>query len=385
MLLFANSTAFSLYIHVPFCEVKCNYCDFYSVKQQSAVDSYLRALDSEVKRQLRASPHLKDLPVRTIFVGGGTPSILSVTEWQRLAAIIGQFTLDAVEEWSVECNPESFSVEKAEAYLTSGVNRLSFGVQSLNEEELRQIGRIHRSDRVREVLAMPILEQFDAISADLIYGLPSQTAASFKETLDELSSMPILKHISAYELTLAEGTPFYKERDSLAFPDEDVLLEIIAYCRERLSAKGFDRYEISNYAQKGFESLHNCAYWKREPYLGLGPSAHSFDGAYRFANPASLAQWKTVQEQSEHIEYDAISEEGHIEEFLFLMLRMVDGFSDRQFVEMFGLPFEQGRAKATARFIDEGILVHEAGRWFLSERGLDLVDAVVVDLLEDPL
>lgn len=381
--LFETGSPLSLYVHVPFCKVKCTYCDFYSLKTVDESSFYIETLQKEVTLLEELYPHIFDIPVHTIFIGGGTPSVLSVEEWKDVARQLHRFNLTAVIEWTVECNPESFTTEKAIAYKESGVNRISFGVQSLQDDELKTIGRIHSASEVVAVLQMPILQEFDAISCDVIYGLPNQQKEDVRKTLEMLTSFATVKHISAYELTIAEGTPLAKLQDRYRFPNDDEMLEIIHCCRDMLQEAGFKRYEISNYAKEGYESLHNSAYWKRTPYLGLGPASHSFDGKYRFANPPSLKQYGETIETGNlaHEEYEEVEAEDELEEFLFLRLRMNKGFSDDEFQKSFGEAFSSnGREEAIELLCSEGVLVHEKGRWLCTERGMDIVDAVALQL-----
>lgn len=384
--LFQNQDSFSLYLHVPFCKVKCTYCDFYSQKSSSGSEQFLQALRSEIEILRTLHPHLFTLPVYTIFIGGGTPSVLTIEEWHKVSELLHGFNLLQLKEWTIECNPESFTKEKAKAYLVSGVNRLSFGVQSLIDDELQLIGRAHNAERVHTVLSMPILKEFDAVSCDLIYGLPSQSLASLTTTIEKLTSYSIIKHISAYELTITEGTPLERMVSKLTLPTEEEMLDIIHLCRDSLEKAGFMRYEISNFAVPGFASLHNSAYWERRPYLGLGPAAHSFDGNYRFSNPASLEKYSQLIESGTlaHTEYESVDPESALEEYLFLRLRMNRGFEANEFKELFGEDFDSGpRGRVVKQMLEEQVLQLVNGRWCCTKRGLDIVDAVVLRLLDE--
>lgn len=384
--LFKGQHSVSLYVHVPFCKVKCAYCDFYSQKSSGRGTVYLESIKREVALLKQEYPIIFSIPVKTVFIGGGTPSVLSVEEWRELSEIIHSFNLSALKEWTIECNPESFSEEKGEAYLSSGVNRLSFGVQSLNDAELRLIGRAHSAQRVAEVLSMPLLRSFDAVSCDLIYGLPSQSLSSLKSTVDTLVSYDVVKHISAYELTLAEGTVLADNRASYTLPGDEVLLSMSTEIKAMLQQRGFEQYEVSNYALPGFASLHNSAYWIREPYLGLGPAAHSFDGTYRFSNSASLSEYCSSLQRDElpHQGYDLVTPQESLEEFFFLRLRMSTGFHERDFSSQFQQDFNCGaRVASISQLVEEQLLAHCNGRWFCTDRGLDMVDAIALKLLDE--
>lgn len=384
--LFKGQESFSIYLHVPFCKVKCRYCDFYSEKSNKGSAEYLEALEREVFLLLQQNPYLQLLPVSTIFIGGGTPSVLTNNEWQRVAAVLHQFNLDLLTEWTIECNPESFTDEKAELYLEAGVNRISFGIQSLNDKELQVIGRAHSAQRVHEVLGMGILDAFDAISGDLIYGLPSQSLQSLETTVRELTAYKNLKHISAYELTVAEGTPLAENLHRYVLPSDDELVIIHRRVKELLRDTGFIQYEVSNYAKRGFESKHNSAYWLRKPYLGLGPAAHSFDGRYRFSNGASLREYCKCLLRGElaHNGYESVTKIDALAEFLFLRLRMNAGFSEADFMEEFSEPFVNGvRERIIGELVTEGMLCVQKGSWACSEKGLDMVDAIALRLLDE--
>lgn len=384
--LFEGQDSFSLYLHVPFCKVKCTYCDFYSKKSTKDTAVYLDALEHEVNLLLAMHPHLESLPVETIFIGGGTPSVLTIEEWHRVAALIHTFNLKVLQEWTIECNPESFTVEKAKAYLDAGVNRLSFGIQSLDDAELRLIGRAHNAARVHEVLSLDILDEFDAVSGDLIYGLPSQTLETLEANVRGLTAFSRLKHISAYELTIAEGTPLAKNLDNYTLPSDDELVQIHRRVKDLLQETGFAQYEVSNYALPGYESKHNSAYWLRKPYLGLGPAAHSFDGLYRFANAPSLQEYRdrATKNRLPHGEYAQVSQAEALEEFLFLRLRMNRGFTDREFQQACNERFVNDKRKRVIdELLEEEMLANQNDFWFCTDKGLDMVDAIALRLLDE--
>jgi len=383
--LFSGDEPLSLYIHVPFCAHKCGYCDFYSKSSVAGVESYISAFEKEISLYQSIYPHLINRKVNTIFVGGGTPSILSVSQWKRVTDLIHtSFDLSDCFEWTIEVNPESFTTKKAEAWLESGVNRISMGVQSLDPVVLKEAERIHTSETVRTVLSNPILEKFKNISCDCIYGLPSQTVESLKATLDELLSFPNITHISAYELTIAEATPFAL-LPSNSFPEDELLADYEEVVLERLTGAGFKRYEVSNYA-KGSMCEHNNAYWKMRPYLGLGPSAHSFDGSHRFSNVASLTAYSDSLDTGK-LPFDSFEElslEMIQKEYLFLGLRTSAGISFDQFEELFEEPLERGwRGEQIKILIDNGILQKEKGHVFLTASGLNIADGVALKLFSE--
>ncbi len=384
--LFSSDEPLSLYLHIPFCARKCGYCDFYSKSSTSDVELFINGLEKEIELYQSRYPNLKSRPINTIFIGGGTPSILSVSQWKKVADLIHNgFDLTDCFEWTIEVNPESFTTEKAEAWLQSGVTRLSMGVQSLDPIVLKEAERIHTAETVRSVLSNPILEKFDSISCDCIYGLPSQTLESLESTLDELLSFPILQHISAYELTIAESTPFAFLPDD-SFPDDEFLADYEDIVLEKLESAGFERYEVSNYAKNGKVCSHNNAYWSMKPYFGLGPSAHSFDGVHRFSNVASLNEYINLlgKETLPLDNCEALSTEMITEEYLFLALRTSNGISISDFEMKFGISLLSGSiGEKVESLVESGVLLRDETRIYLSTRGLNIADGVALKLFAE--
>lgn len=343
----------SLYFHIPFCRKKCAYCDFFSVSDESEIKNYLDYLKMEIISRKT------DELVETIFFGGGTPSVLSGELFCEIADFIKEnFNLAENCEWTIECNPESFSSEKAKIWLACGVNRLSFGVQSLNDKELKICGRIHNRKQAIAVLQTPILNDFSSVNVDLIYGLPEQTEISFAETLKIICENPIIKHISLYELTLAENSKLIKI-------SEEEIEKITEFSRVFLQENGFERYEVSNFAKCGFRCKHNINYWTGKKYLGFGAAAHSFDGETRSANSANL---KYNLEFSEKL-----TSEQKRTEFLMLRLRFADGFSLSDFQEKFG---NLGNEKYIEELQKNGLMQIKNGICKLTEKGLDFADGI---------
>ncbi len=381
--LFISSDQFSLYIHVPFCAQKCGYCDFYSKSTRAGTDQFLDAIEQEIDLYRNFHPELSSKTITTIFVGGGTPSILTSSEWKRLASkVTSTFQLAQNCEWTIEVNPESFSDAKAQAWLDSGVNRLSFGVQSLDDSILKKAGRIHSAKRVIDVLSNPVLTRFNRISCDTIYGLPGQKVADVVATLKLLLTFPIVTHISAYELTIAEDTPF-ADLPPVLFPDDEILADYEEAVLSLLTESGFTRYEVSNYAKPGHECLHNQIYWQMKPYLGIGPSAHSFDGSRRFGDVDSLETYcSTVENGALPWGFEEeISPEMYRNEYLFLALRTADGVSIDRYEQLFGESIFAGeRSRTIAELQNQNIVIVEQGRLALTPTGLNLADGVALKL-----
>lgn len=383
--LFDEGEFISLYLHVPFCAQKCGYCDFYSRSSGTLISEFLEALALEFTLYREKYPHLSQKKVSTIFVGGGTPSILTPLQWRVLAQLIhDNFTLASDYEWTIECNPESFSTMKVDTWIDTGVNRLSMGVQSLDNSVLKRADRIHTAETVLNVLKSKELERFDSVNCDIIYGLPGQTLTDVEQTLKTLLSFPVLKHISAYELTVAENTPF-AALDISSFPDDELLADYEESVLAILSRAGFSRYEVSNYAKPGFECRHNLNYWQMNPYLGFGPSAHSYDGKYRFANIGSLTEYAELTKNGEFplSSFEELSPEMERDEYLFLGLRTAEGISVKQYEKLYEERLYSGNRLAILEKMEqEGRVIRDGDQLRLSPEGLNLADGVALQLTQ---
>jgi oxygen-independent coproporphyrinogen-3 oxidase len=376
----------SVYIHIPFCTQKCRYCDFYSVPYDSSLaDNYLTALSKEIDLHKNDNRLQGATAIQTIYVGGGTPTSLSADQLRTLCALLrGSCSIAPDCEWTVECNPESFTEEKASALLRAGVTRLSFGFQSLDDRNLSLLGRIHSADRCRAILADPLLTRFVSIAVDLMYGLPGQTAESCVGTLRIVAESPVVRHVSAYELTVAEETPFGRHRSRLPLPADEAMASMTEQVWDFLEAHGFVQYEVSNFSKAGHRCRHNMAYWSHEPYLGLGCSAHSFLPPERSANIrdvnrycAMAAEGRLPREFAETIDAEKLGIE-----MIFLGLRRVRGINETEFQEKCGMPFiDYVNKKKLATFIGRGLLTYEKPFWKPTRQGLLMADGIARELL----
>ena len=371
----------SLYVHLPFCRSKCRYCDFYSVTNRAKlIDEYLEA----VAREWELRTGRMSLELTSVYIGGGTPSLLSPAQWERFGVLLFD-TLPLVEqaEWTVECNPESFTEEKARLFADMGVTRLTFGVQSMNERELSLAGRPHTSKETLEVLASPVLGRFRSIAVDVIYGLPGQTVDSFADTLQRLLCLPVIRHLSAYELTLAETSPFGRHRARLPFPTEDELVAMLEELASAAGRHGFRQYEVSNFARPGYECRQNIGYWNHFPYIGLGAAAHSYLYPCRSWNIADVDEYD-VRVGNGHLPMEHCEEltpEMMGREMLFLGLRQIAGIHEDEFEATTGLSFEtQVSRERLQRFVAEGFLEYIHPCWKPTKKGLFFADFMAREL-----
>lgn len=366
-----------LYVHVPFCVSKCAYCDFASYAgQQADIPRYVDAVVQEISRRGEETGHPR---ADTVFLGGGTPSLLNESLATRiLAALFETFPIDAAAEITCECNPGALTLPFAQALRQAGVNRLSLGAQARQTHLLRLLGRIHDWDQV--VASVDIARQagFGNISLDLMFGLPSQTVADVRETLTAAMALSP-SHVSYYGLIVEEGTPISREiaAGKLALPDDEIEREMYELARQTLAQHGFHQYEISNFAREGHECRHNIGCWTRVPYLGFGCAAHSFFDECRTMNPSELEAYLT----GEAPKTEPISKEEARFESLMLGLRMTRGVKDEDFTRMHGVSIRDAFGDKLEKPIQAGLLEWREGALRLTRLGMDLQNSVLVDLM----
>ncbi len=377
----------SLYIHIPFCVRKCSYCDFLS---GPAGEREQRDYKDALIREIRAADVLHGFSrdrfrADTVFLGGGTPSVLPPSFiGEILDAVRETFVLAEDAEISMEMNPETVTGASLAACREAGVGRVSFGVQSLDDRELRLLGRIHTADRARQAFREAREAGFANINVDLMTAIPGQTLKSLERTLEEVIAWGP-EHISAYSLIIEEGTPF-ASMDLPDLPDEEEDRRMYHYLGRRLKEAGYGRYEISNYARPGFACRHNTGYWTGHAYLGLGTGAASLAGGDRFSNVRSLRAYLAALEKdplpfSCEEERTSLTREDRMSEFMFLGLRLCRGVSERDFEERFHRSLMEVFGPEISRHLSEGLLVREGDRIRLSERGLDLANYVMSDFV----
>lgn len=382
-----KKTDIGIYIHIPFCIRKCAYCDFLSgpAGEQERTE-YLTALLQEIA----ASGRKEGGPYRakTVFFGGGTPSVLPGEQIGKILESLRQaFHVAEDAEITMEANPGTLTAEKLSRYRAAGVNRLSLGLQSMKNDELRLLDRIHTREDFFESFYLAREAGFDNINVDLISALPGQTCGSWEETLEETAALKP-EHISAYSLIVEEGTPFYKmygpgSSGELLLPGEEEDRKMYRRTAQLLGEAGYRRYEISNYALPGKECLHNLCYWTGIPYLGFGLGASSCFEGRRFSN---TADWEAYLKNSENPALvrtvtEELTEKSLMEEFCFLGLRLSEGIDRKEFEERFKRPFGEVYGGVERRFVQMGLLEVRGRRLRLTEQGIDLSNQVMCEFL----
>lgn len=370
-----------LYIHIPFCIRKCNYCDFLSFSGPQMIQRrYLSALLSEIE-------HLKvsaEYQVVSVYIGGGTPSVLP-GEWivQIMERLKKKFSFDPQAEISIEVNPGTVDEQKLFMYRRGGINRLSLGLQSADEEQLGMLGRVHSFQDFENSFAAARRAGFDNINIDLIAGLPEQSLESWDRTLNTAAAFEP-EHISAYGLIIEAGTVFAAAE--LNLPDEETERRMYEDTRAVLSGLGYRQYEISNYARPGYECRHNVGYWKRTDYLGFGIGAASLLNNTRYTNTRDINEYIEGCKEPQRLQQDreVLSKKAQMEEFMFLGLRLTQGFSDYEFEQSFGLPLEQVYGSEIDKLITAGLLQRDRSRISLTEAGINVSNYVFVHFLQEP-
>ena len=369
-----------LYLHVPFCVRKCHYCDFYSAPaDKRARTSYVRALSSHLAAVGGGQT------VDTVYFGGGTPTLLEPEELQSiLNTVRNAYRVESDAEITVECNPVTNAKGMMEGLRRAGFNRISIGLQSANDAELRVLGRPHDHQGFLETFTAAREAGFDNISVDLMFGIPDQTVDSFSETIDRVLALSP-EHISAYGLRIEPGTAFDRMKSDLALPSEDAEAEMAELVASKLVAAGYEHYEISNYAKAGKRSRHNMRYWLGEDYLGFGPGAHSYADGVRFFTASDTAAYLLAVERGD---LSALRQgEQRIcgkelqDEYVMLRMRLFDGIDLADFSHRFGTSFENAYG-STDRFAAAGFLQKYDGRIAFTEKGMRVSNAILSDWLD---
>ena len=380
-----------IYIHIPFCAKKCNYCDFYSLASgEDEKKNYIEALKREIKEV--AKKVSTDYEVYTIYFGGGTPSIIKADYIREILDVIrSHFKLykdDFYPEITIECNPKTVDTEKLKVYKDAGINRISLGLQSTDNDELKLLGRIHTYEDFLESYELVRKSGFKNVNIDLMSAIPNQKIKTYEKSLNEIIRLNP-EHISSYSLIIEEGTPFFKKysEDAPLFkdlPSEDEDRKMYTLTSEKLGKAGYERYEISNYAKKGFYSRHNTSYWDRVPYLGFGVGASSFFGDERYKNKANLKEYiEKAGKEDIREEITKLSLNDAMSEFMFLGLRKTVGVSKNEFKKNFTFSVEKIFGKIIEKHVKNKLLLDDGEFLRLTDRGLDISNYVISYFLLD--
>ena len=401
-----NKKKLEIYVHIPFCAQKCAYCDFLSFPGNSQTQQeYTDRLLEEIEYQ---SAYAKEYHVISIFIGGGTPSILDFHQMTAvLTALNREFDVHPEAEITLEANPGTVTSEALLHYREAGINRISMGLQSADDKELKYLGRIHTYDEFLKSFQRVRMAGFDNVNVDLISAIPGQTVESWKNTLKKVTMLKP-EHISAYSLIVEEGTPFYDrygehvamDNDSMSredrrslmalpdLPDEDMEREMYYLTRAFLNEQGYERYEISNYSRPGYECRHNIGYWTGVEYLGLGLGSASYMNGCRFHNTASYQAYKNGRfgrkedfDQLLRQEFERLTTEQKMEEYMFLGLRLIEGISAQGFVSSFGQNIRHVYGPVLDKLEQEKLLEMKDGYYCLTERGIDISNYVMSQFL----
>ena len=376
----------SLYLHIPFCAAKCHYCDFLSGPDtKENIERYVELLCKEIRIKAE-SLETEEKIADTVFFGGGTPSLLEPGQMIKIMSTLREeFKILPEAEISLELNPGTVCKEKLKTYQQLGINRLSIGLQSANNEELKRLGRIHTYEEFLDTWQEIKRLGFSNINIDLMSSLPGQTLESYKNTLEKIISLKP-EHISAYSLIIEEGTDFYSwygedgERTK-ELPSEETDREMYYLTKSILRENGYERYEISNYSLPTYECRHNIGYWTGKPYLGIGLGASSYRNQERFQNEDGRKEYedKILLREDPVKERIPLGQTDRRQEFMFLGLRRMKGISEKDFETEFGISLEQVYGDKLRKLEKQQLLSYDKGRWYLTEKGIDVSNRVFVE------
>ena len=368
-----------LYVHIPFCRSKCLYCDFCSFPRQE--EEKMAEYVSALCRDLRAhAPACREYTVDTVFLGGGTPTTLPAHLLKELIGeIYKNYNVSINAEITAECNPVTGERELFAQMRAAGINRLSIGLQSAHEKELKALGRLHNFDTFVTCFTDARAAGFENISVDLMSGIPHQTPESRRETLEKVLAIAP-EHISSYDLIIEADTPFAHKRATLPFPDEEAARRMYLDGIEFLAENGYAQYEISNFAKFGYESRHNLKYWNCDEYLGFGVAAYSDFGGERFGNSRDIEAYIAGRDITE--EKGTPDKTERINEYVMLRFRLCEGVDVSTFENRFGVSFEEIYGKKLEPFLSAGLVRREGGRYFLSQEGMLVSNTILSEILD---
>ena len=378
-----------LYIHIPFCASKCPYCDFYSLTDYNDKRDKFKAryIDTLILHMEDYSPGAKSYVVDTVFIGGGTPStVLLPSMLDLIDGIYDNFEISPDVEFTMEINPASADLATLKRLRRAGVNRISFGMQSSCDNELKALSRIHNFEDFENIYNMARRAGFANINADVMFGIPEQTKTSLRTTLERLCALEP-EHISLYGLKIEENTPFAQIRDSLRLPDEDDEFKMYMDSVQFLEEQGYKQYEISNFAREGFKCKHNLKYWNCEDYLGLGPSAHSYYNNTRFSFKNDVEMYVEALENIEQEfditdEYYEISASERVGEYIMMRMRLNEGINVDKFHDLFGLDFEKLYGDFLTHYIKHGFIRKKLKNYAFTVNGMYVSNYILAEMLD---
>jgi len=381
----AIDSPLGIYIHIPFCVQKCKYCDFTSFANQCSEtkSQYVEALKKDISL---AAQHLKNKTVDSIYFGGGTPTCLSLDDISDvIKTVFDSYNVSRDTEITAECNPATISKDGLRQLHSSGFNRLSIGLQSVHNNELQALGRIHTFEDFLQTYDNAAGAGFNNVSLDLMYGIPHQTVESFQRTLETVASLEP-QHISAYGLIIEPGTEFFAKRDSLPLPDEEAEYEMYKMADATLIKLGYEHYEISNYALNGKRSRHNMKYWQLDDYVGFGISAHSLINGKRYYITSKIPDYIDhflFNDKTEHCFIEEIPDDLTLcEEYVMMRLRLTDGLLVDDMIKRFpNAPLDK-YLNRMSKFIDSGHIINSKGKYFLSADGMYISNYILSDILD---
>lgn len=370
-----------IYIHIPFCKQKCIYCDFMSGTNIGQKERYV---DAVIREMSLRRDYLKGERIRTIYFGGGTPSVLSKRELEVLFSALNEYwDLSEMEECTVECNPEDMTMQYVEMLAELPFNRISIGVQSFDEEELRWLNRRHDAATAERAVRNAQQCGFSNISIDLMYSLPIQSLTTWRETLDRALTLGV-SHISAYSLMYEDGSKLSKllASNRVSPLDEDTAVKMFDMLCSVLDEAGYEQYEISNFSLPGYNSRHNSSYWDYTPYLGLGAAAYSFDGIQRHYNlPHTIKYCTAIEQGSAFCNEEKLTEKERYNEYVFTALRTRKGVNLEGLRERFGITYYEYACRMAQKNISAGLLIKEGDVIRLTHRGIYVSDTVMSDFM----
>jgi oxygen-independent coproporphyrinogen-3 oxidase len=370
-----------IYIHIPFCRQKCYYCDFYKTVNTTLTERFLTAIQTEI---VQRKNYFGNEIVETIYFGGGTPSVLTKTELSGTIEFLQQyFNIAENVEITFEANPDDLSVEYLKDIFSTGIRRLSIGIQSFQNEYLQKMNRRHDAKQAIEAVENAAKTGFKDISVDLIYGLPGLTINQWKVDLEQVFSLPV-QHLSAYHLTYHKGTPFYTwlKKGTLKALKEKESIKQFEILVQKAKENGFEQYEISNFAKEGRYSKHNSSYWKGIKYLGLGPSAHSFNGVSRSWNISHIETYiKALELGTPYFEEEILSENNKYNEYILTRIRTIWGVSIVELEEFFGTEKSKYFRINIDKYVNSGLVKLNNGIYNLTEKGMFVSDEIMTNLM----